>query len=235
MRTLIIPCAGKSTRYKTTTPKYLLTHPSGNMMVYESIQGLPLNYFDKIIVTVLRNHMIDDIIEKIKNQFICYENFDLLILDNETTSASETVCLTIEEKKIAGEIYIKDVDDYFLAENLEPNQVCTYSLDDIENITPGNKSYIRKNENNEVLTIVEKKVISSNFCCGLYSFDSAEEFVNTFKNIKNIVDGEIYISHVIFKMLLNGKNFTNNQVKNFIDWGTQKDWDNFNYYYKNEK
>ena len=30
MRTLIIPCAGQSTRYNTIRPKYFVNHPSGN-------------------------------------------------------------------------------------------------------------------------------------------------------------------------------------------------------------
>jgi len=228
MRTLLIPCAGKSTRYNTLEPKFLLIHPSGNMMAYESIQGLPLHEFDKIVMTVLNTHMIGDTIERINKQFKEYENFDLVVLENETTSSSDTVCETIKLNKIKGEIYIKDVDDYFYIDSIAPNQICTYSLDDIENITPGNKSYVRKNENDEVLTIIEKKVISSNFCCGLYSFDSAEEFSKTFNIIKTIVSGEIFISHVIFKMILNGKVFVTQEVKDFIDWGTQKDWDNFN-------
>lgn len=234
MRTLIVPCAGKSIRYTTKIPKYLLTHPSGNMMVYESIQGLPLNLFDKIIIIVLKQHLIDDTLYKLKKQFSNISNFDIIILENETSSASETIRQGIIKNNISGEIYIKDVDDYFYVNTVESNQICTYSLDNIENITPGSKSYVRKNRNDEVLTIVEKKVISSDFCCGLYSFDSAEEFVDTCDQISKIVEGEIYISHIIYKMLLNGKKFTINETENFIDWGTQKDWDIFKNNKKNE-
>ena len=39
--------------------------------------------------------------------------------------------------------------------------------------------------------------------------------------------GEVYISHVIYQMLLDGKQFYSNQVTNFIDWGTQEDWDKY--------
>jgi hypothetical protein len=81
------------------------------------------------------------------------------------------------------------------------------------------------NEQGEVLTIVEKNVISSDFCCGLYSFKDAKEFSKTYKTIRQ--EGEIYVSHVIYQMLLNGSRFHNRSVENFIDWGTQEDWDNF--------
>jgi hypothetical protein len=122
-------------------------------------------------------------------------------------------------------IFIKDCDDYFYIDHIEPNQVCTYSLNDCKNITPGNKSYIKMNEHGEILTIVEKNVISSDFCCGLYSFNNSQDFLDTYRSITH--EGEIYISHIIFQMLLNGHTFYNHSVKDYIDWGTQEDWDKF--------
>ena len=53
----------------------------------------------------------------------------------------------------------------------------------------------------------------------------AKDIVNTFKKIQMV--GEVYISHVIYQMLLDGKQFYSNQVTNFIDWGTQEDWDKY--------
>ena len=132
---------------------------------------------------------------------------------------------TIKKVGIEGEIYIKDADDYFDVNELNPNQVCVFSLNETKNITPGNKSYVKKTDNNQILNIVEKKVISSDFCCGLYSFESAKDFVSTYKKIQMV--GEVYISHVIYQMLLDGKQFYSNQVSNFIDWGTQDDWNKY--------
>lgn len=234
MRTLIIPCAGRSTRYDEDIPKYLLIHPSGNMMVYEAIQGLPLDTFDDIFIIVLRQHMIEDTLYRIKEQFKEYNNFNVHILEKETSSASETVTKCLLDNNIEGEIYLKDSDCSFDVDLVNPNQVCVYSLEKSENITPGTKSYIRKDRNGEILTIIEKKVISSDFSCGLYSFESAKEFVKTFEELSNTISGEIYISHIIYKMILNNKKFTTNEVENFKDWGTQKDWDIFNYFYKND-
>jgi len=158
----------------------------------------------------------------------------LLKLDKDTESASDTVSQCILKSKVTGSIFIKDADDYFEIDEVNPNEVCTYSLNDCKNITPGNKSYIKKNDSGQVLTIVEKNVISSDFCCGLYSFESSTDFVNTYESIRQV--GEIYISHVIYKMILNGMKFKNRNTKNFLDWGTQLDWDSFvENYNKNEK
>ena len=49
--------------------------------------------------------------------------------------------------------------------------------------------------------------------------------VSTYKKIQMV--GEVYISHVIYQMLLDGKQFYSNQVSNFIDWGTQDDWNKY--------
>ena len=37
MTTLIIPCAGKSSRYPGDKPKWLFTHPDGKIMLEKSI------------------------------------------------------------------------------------------------------------------------------------------------------------------------------------------------------
>ena len=39
--------------------------------------------------------------------------------------------------------------------------------------------------------------------------------------------GEVYISHIIYQMILDGYSFNINEVDNFIDWGTQEDWDKY--------
>lgn len=224
MRTLIIPCAGQSSRFTTKLPKWLLDHPSGKTMVYEAIQGLPLYMFDEIIIVALNKHLNKELTERIFKEFEEY-NFKLLTLDSDTKSASDTISQCIELLNIKDEIYIKDSDDYFEISDINPNEICTYSLNDCKNITPGNKSYVKVNEHGEVLTIVEKNVISADFCCGLYSFYDAEEFVRSFKSIQ--MDGEVYVSHVIYQMLLHGHRFYNRQTENYVDWGTQEDWDKF--------
>ena len=167
----------------------------------------------------------ENVYHEITQNFKIFNNFELVILDKNTTSSAETITKAIEKLNIKGEIYLKDADDYFDVNEVNPNEVCVFSLNDTKNITPGNKSYVKKTDNNQILNIVEKKVISSDFCCGLYSFESAEDFVNTFKKIQMV--GEVYISHVIYQMLLDGKQFYSNQVTNFIDWGTQEDWDKY--------
>jgi hypothetical protein len=198
-------------------------------MVYESIQGLPLDTFNEVIIVALKKHLTEELTSRIYKEFLEYK-FTLLPLDEDTESASDTISQCIESLDIKGSIFIKDSDDYFKVNVVEPNEICTYSLNDCKNITPGNKSYIKMNEHGEVLTIVEKNVISSDFCCGLYSFKDAKEFVKTYKSIQQ--EGEVYVSHVIFQMMLNDYIFHNRSTEDYIDWGTQEDWDKFLKEYK---
>ena len=48
MATLIVPCAGKSTRFPNMKPKWMLTHPDGKLMIEKALEGMPLKKFDRI-------------------------------------------------------------------------------------------------------------------------------------------------------------------------------------------
>ena len=52
---LLIPCAGKSTRFPTERPKYLLTMPDGKLMIQYTTESL-LPEFDRVLFAILREH-----------------------------------------------------------------------------------------------------------------------------------------------------------------------------------
>ena len=54
---LILPVAGMSTRFPNVKPKWLLTHPNGNLMIAEAIKGLKLDLFDKIYLISTQQHL----------------------------------------------------------------------------------------------------------------------------------------------------------------------------------
>ena len=229
IKNLILPCCGNSSRFDGDIPKFLLENPkdSNLSMVCSSIKGLPYNNFDKIYVVVLQSHFDKYEIEtKLTNDFKTL-GLDITIvkIHNPTTSASQTVCACLEFENVTGEVYVKDCDDYFKISELNPDEISVVSLNDCGRIHASNKSYVKINDQDIVTTIVEKNVISPDFCCGLYSFSQPREFVDSFKDLEKTQNDEIYISHVIFNMMLNDKIFKINRAKNFIDWGTQEDWD----------
>lgn len=235
--TLIMPCAGKSSRFNNSRPKYLLTHPNGNLMLIEAINGLNLTSITNIIITVVKEHIeINKVnLDKIKDKIFELKGIrpDFLILDEFTTSQSDTVYKTIQIKNIEGSIFIKDCDNYFDVEISNKNLVCISTLQNGTNAI--NKSYVSLNKYGYLSGIVEKQVISDKFCVGGYSFKDAITFKKNFEelmNLKSINQGEIYISHVVQKMLLNQETFEVAQVENYSDWGTIDDWKKYTSQFK---
>jgi 2-C-methyl-D-erythritol 4-phosphate cytidylyltransferase len=105
MTTLIMSCAGKSTRFNLNRPKIFLTHPSGNLMLMEAIYGLgDFSNVDRIVITVVKEHVEKSQVNlgliqgKIKDTINILPEF--LILNNFTKSQSETVEKTIKAKNI---------------------------------------------------------------------------------------------------------------------------------------
>lgn len=237
MKSLLIPMAGKSSRFPDMRPKWMLSHPwSSRFMGIESITGLNLDFFDKIYFVCLEEHQdqykfLDGFEHEIKELGI--ENkTEVVLLDKETRSQSETIYLTIKKKDITGFIFIKDSDNYFEVDiTSTKNQICNFDLNDESNINARNKSYLELDTNNVVVNIVEKKVISSKFSVGGYSFSDSKEFCDTYEKIKED-GGECYISNIIFEMLLCGKTFYGLTSKNYKDWGTLEDWNKYKETYK---
>ena len=57
MKSLIIPVAGKSSRYPGMRPKWLLTMPDGKLMIEKSVSLFNLNKFKRIIIIALNEHI----------------------------------------------------------------------------------------------------------------------------------------------------------------------------------
>lgn len=226
---LIIPAAGKSTRFPNVRPKWLLTHPNGNLMVIEAIKGLNLMDFDNIFLVVLKEHIekyncLSGIKEAFKNIGI-NEKLTIVQLESSTQSQPETVAKAIEQCQIKGSIFIKDTDNFFKATITPFNQVAACSLEAMNVVNPVNKSYITVSESDEIKNIAEKKIISSTFCTGGYSFQDAAQFLKYYHSLEEKQD--LFISHIIFKMILDGAEFRELRVSEYSDWGTLTDWNRY--------
>ena len=237
MKNLLVPMAGKSSRFPNMRPKWMLSHPGTNrFMGIESITGLNLDFFDKIYFICLEEHnnkyeFVEGFERELGNLNIKNKT-EIIFLEKETQSQSETVFNAIKEKSISGFIFVKDSDNYFDLElNNQNNQICYFDLNESDGINSRNKSYLQLDNDNIVSNIVEKKIISSNFSVGGYGFSSAEEFCNVYNEL-TCIEGECYISNIIFELLLSGKTFYGAKTKNYKDWGTIEDWNKYKETYK---
>ena len=237
MATLIVPMAGRSSRYPDLRPKWMLSHPMSNtFMGIAAIQGLNLDFFDKIYWVTLQSYQ-----EKYQFEQGYFEELDqvglkekseIVLLEEETSSQSETVCEVIKKKNIEGFIFIKDSDGYYECELKDgSNQVAYFDLNDMDNINARSKSYVELDHNEVVTNIVEKKVVSSTFSSGGYGFSDPQEFISVYNKLGE-QDGECYVSNIIFEMMLSGSKFNGLKTSNFKDWGTLEAWNKYKSQYK---
>ena len=110
--TVIVPCAGRSTRFPNVRPKFLLVNPNGNLMLFESISKLNLEDCN-LVITILKEHDQKHGIQEMFNKFFKNHNIKLCILPRSTKSQSETIYKTIKKLNISGPILIKDPDNIF--------------------------------------------------------------------------------------------------------------------------
>ena len=230
MNTLIIPCAGKSNRFPNMKPKWLLTHPDGQLMIEKALSGLNTEIFDRVIITIVKPH--DDKYEAglILSQVFAYNpKIEICILDDFTQSASETVYLTIKKMNIRGAFVVKDSDNCVKTNIPVPikNAIVGYDLhkhSEISNI-PG-KSFLLVNEQDVIEDIIEKRIVSNIICLGVYIFADTKIFVDGYEDlIKEQIKGELYISHVISYILSQEKYvFDYVEANGYDDWGTLAEW-----------
>jgi hypothetical protein len=226
---LIIPMAGKSSRFPNLRPKWMLTNPQGRFMAIEAIAGLNLDDFNRIYFVCLKEHeeqfsFLKGFLEEIEEAGLGGKT-EFVFLSEQTKDQPQTVYNAIKQAGITGSFVIKDSDNFFQVALKPGNSVCYSDLNSSGLIKPKNKSYLVRDSNGNISNIVEKQVISPFFCVGAYSFESTDLFCNLLDGLPT--HGERYISNVIFQAILQGKLFEGVEVSDYIDWGTIEDWDRF--------
>lgn len=230
-KNLIIPVAGKSSRYPGMRPKWLLTMPDGKLMIEKSVTLFDLKKFDRVIIIALTEHVKkftsrQTLVKLFKKNIS--KKVELIELNKETSCQAETVLNGILKAKLKGGIFIKDVDNIFSQKIIKKpiNQISTINSKKIDLLDAKSKSYVDFDKMGKVINIVEKKVISDYFCCGAYEFKCSDEFIKyskkCLKKSKNV-----FISNVIFSMILDNNYFSYSEAENYIDWGTLREFRNF--------
>lgn len=229
MRTLLVPAAGRSIRFPDLRPKWVLTHPTGKLMIDMVLEAMDYRQFDRTVITVTRKHCEQHQVDVILRQIFA-NSVDILVLENETSSAAETVFQSITQAGIEGDVIIKDSDCVVRsAVPARSNFIVGLSIN--EN-SPVNriqaKSFIVKDDNDVILDIVEKEVVSNVICVGIYAAD-AGQLAGAYEDIRrsDVLQraGELYVSHVMSYLMLQKKVlFHYIEADDFVDWGTLEDW-----------
>ena len=111
----------------------------------------------------------------------------------------------------------KDTDASFnITELNNENTVYTYKLEDVKEINPSSKSYVSTTSDDVVLNIIEKRVISSEFCVGGYYFNDIKKFIDLCEYVREY--DKLYLSNVIYyDILRNGEIYRTEQVIKFSE------------------
>jgi hypothetical protein len=229
MRTLLVPAAGKSSRYPEMRPKWVLTHPTGKLMIELVLEAMDYRRFDRTVITVLREHCVQYDVDLVLRQAFG-DSIEILVLEEPTASAAETVYRTIRQAEIEDQVLVKDTDCVVEAELPEhPAFVVGLSIGAGSPVDrTQTKSFVIRNEHGIILDIVEKEVVSNTICVGIYAAPAAS-FTRAYEQIRaspvHTPASELFVSHLVSYLILqNELVFRHVEATRYIDWGTLDDW-----------
>ncbi len=227
MTTLLIPAAGLSTRYGLSRPKFLIQHPTGELMISAGLRGLMGSGLNRVLVVSLARFFEDleaDLVaDEIKQ--VLGVPVEFLLLDQPTRSMVETISLGITHIGEDSPIVVKDVDNYVeFSGNITPNgNFLVYEdLAESPHVIATNKSFVEFDAFKNLTNIVEKRIISNFINTGLIGFASSSDFVRAARFLAST--SESYVSDVLRYLMSEGTTFSAHRAGAYSDWGTLSDW-----------
>lgn len=214
---LIVPMLNASKKYENSVPiEFQYDNKTGQINCVKSIEGINCDYldvFDKIYFIILsiheqKYHVTDKIMLSINNSKLKGLTCSFSYVEHQTSSQAETIYNELLKHNIQGPIFIKDADNMCICNSeIKGNSVLVYPLENTPIVDPQHKSYVAIDDQNFVINIIEKKVVSNLFNCGGYTFNSAEDFIEAYEALMEFEDmsSHMYISHIIYWLILNKK------------------------------
>jgi hypothetical protein len=224
---VLVPCCGGSTRYGTTTPKWMLPSADGRPMLALAVERLGVAP-SSMVVAILREH--EDAFDATAGiRSALGAEVQVVVHERPTANQPETVARTLELAELREPFLVKDSDNQFVVDGLaeDVGAVCVDSLNHHDAINPRNKSYVQVDRNGLITNIREKSVISDLFSVGGYFFPDPDHYLACYRRLAEdgaADDRELYLSDVIGSMILEGVPFRAHQVKGYEDWGTIREW-----------
>jgi hypothetical protein len=225
-RTLLLPCAGKSSRYPGVRPKWMLTLPDGELALARAAASLPADSYERIIVAIRAEHDAKYQAAALLRR-VFGPRVEVMVLAQDTAGPADTVAHMLRGGDVAGAFAIKDADSFFDPAPLPDSSFV--ALSDIRTAphmsNVGAKSFAVINENNLVVEMVEKSLASNFVSVGLYGFADAEAYLESFAAVQAAAGtGELFVSHVVNRAAADGMAVAPLPVSGVVDVGTLEDW-----------
>lgn len=221
---VIIPCAGRSSRFPWTRPKFLLTMPDGRLMFEWAADRYIGHYPITFVITEQHAKEFDAEIA-IRHAYSNRSDVSIVILSDFTSGPAETIYKTIAANEDTS-IIVQDCDSFFNYRITDKeNFVCYIDLEEYPNLDHiASKGFIVINDKEDSLrNIVEKRVVSNNVCVGAYGFRSSKEFCDSYEELKDDKN-EIFISHIVKHLLIHNNTFITNKATDYLDLGTYESY-----------
>lgn len=224
VRNLIVPVAADKKEYNDGLPYVFGLDGEGTIICLKSILGLDLTEFDHIYFTILKKHDEKFFVgDNLRLQFkrLGIQNAKVVVLNNPTRDQAETIYQTIIQEDIKGGIFIKDADSYFKTSIWGDNGIAIYPIEELDILTPKDKSYVAVDDMYYPTNIIEKNVVGHYISAGGYLIRDTDIYMSYYNRLRDY--GRLYLSHIIYAMLLDKKPFRPMLVEDYKDWGTIND------------
>ena len=242
--TLVVPSAGRSSRFPGVKPKWMLTQPSGCLMVVDALGALDLTHVEHVVIGLLKEHVdkycagdVDAIIKIFEDGVPRLQEIkvSIVVIAEETVDQTQTIECILNAAKVTGPIFLKDCDNQFKCPVPTLDGVATLEItreteSGVSNVA--SKGYVALNSQTGQLTsIVEKLMVSNTFCIGGYAWRSAQDFLSRvaqarkYQIMASATEGvELAVSDVIWLKMVTGAPFLSIPAANYEDWGTLPSW-----------
>lgn len=232
---ILIPMAGGGTRFKQagyTFPKALID-VIGKPMVSWVVDNFPFE--DARFIFLAQREEVDKY--KMHNMFarmVGNRDHEVVLVDGLTEGAACTALLASDLIKNEDELIIANSDQYMEYCTFNFNTLRLYTnVDGIIFTFPNAHpkwSYVKCNDNNQIIEVAEKIPISCTATCGVYYYRKGSDFVDAAHSMiaKNIrTNGEFYIAPAYNEMIQNSKLIIPFFVDRMHGMGTPEDLEQF--------
>ena len=234
---ILIPMAGEGSRFKNA--KYTFIKPmievNGKPMIQLVVDNL--GYDANYIYVVRKEHYENYNLKNFLN--LITPGCKIVIVDHLTEGAACTTLLAVEYINNDNPLIIANSDQfmewnpvdfyYKMIETKADGGILTFNSTHIK------WSYVKLNENNNVIQVAEKDVISNQATTGVYYFKKGSEYVKYAEQMieKNLrVNNEFYVAPVYNEFILDNKKIKTYNVNKMFGLGIPEDLE---YFIKNYK
>lgn len=219
---VIITAAGLGSRFKNIgidNPKYKII--AKDKTLYEWAMLSLEDFFDSEFIFIFRSEMLDRNFINQTNKKLGIKNYNIIDIDYLTDGQATTAFLADKLMNEEDEVIIYNIDTYVKPYKIKKVDITNEMQGFIPAIIEeGDRwSFIKLDDNNNVINVAEKKPISNLATIGLYYFKSWKEYKEIYINNKQTIkkeNKEVYIAPM-YKYLIKKGVYIGSKILNKED------------------